>query len=240
MSSATNACQRPGCAGRYAADGYCDECGYKAPVKATAGPPAVFPAASIVSAATLASVSMAGRTGAGLGGTGSGATSGRSSRGRTGGRGGLGANLVMVPPIPLRDPTTAVMADPQVPESQRFCGKCGEPVGRAKKGRAGLVEGFCGKDRTPYSFRPRLSPGDLVDSRYEILGAVAHGGLGWIYLARDRNISDSGADRWVVLKGLINTDDPDAMAAAMAERRFLVEVDHPNIVKIHDFVPHPD
>jgi serine/threonine-protein kinase PknG len=69
---------------------------------------------------------------------------------------------------------------------------------------------------------------------------VAHGGLGWIYLARDRNISDSGADRWVVLKGLINTGDPDAMAAAMAERRFLVEVDHPNIVKIHDFAQHPD
>ena len=115
MSSATNACQRPGCAGHYAADGYCDECGYKAQVKATAGPPAVFPAVSTVSAATLASVSLAGRTGAGLGGTGSGATSsgttsGRSSRGRTGGRGGLGANLVMVPPIPLRDPTTAVMA----------------------------------------------------------------------------------------------------------------------------------
>jgi serine/threonine-protein kinase PknG len=146
----------------------------------------------------------------------------------------------MVPPIPLRDPTTAVMADPQVPESHRFCGKCGEPVGRSRKGRPGLVEGFCAKDRTPYSFRPRLSPGDLVDKRYEILGALAHGGLGWIYLARDRNISDSGADRWVVLKGLINTGDPDAMAAAMAERRFLVSVDHPNIVKIHDFAQQPD
>ena len=42
----------------------------------------------------------------------------------------------------------------------------------------------------PFSFLPRLAPGDLVDDRYEILGALAHGGLGWIYLARDRNISD--------------------------------------------------
>src|SRR5205814_8915299 len=58
--------------------------------------------------------------------------------------------------------------------------------------------------------------------------------------ARDRNISESGADRWVVLNGLINTGDADAMASAMAERRFLVEVDHPNIVKIHDFAQHPD
>jgi serine/threonine-protein kinase PknG len=30
------------------------------------------------------------------------------------------------------------------------------------------------------------------------------------------------------------------MAAAMAERRFLVEVDHPNIVKVYDFADHPD
>src|SRR5262249_58416429 len=90
------------------------------------------------------------------------------------------------------------------------------------------------------SFVPQLPPVDRVDKRYEVLGAPAHGGLGWIYLARDRNISESGADRWVVLKGLINTNDLDAMAAAMAERRFLVEIDHPNIVKIHDFAQHPD
>ncbi|MBO0871073.1 MAG: protein kinase, partial [Micromonosporaceae bacterium] len=111
---------------------------------------------------------------------------------------------------------------------------------RGRNGQPGRVDGFCPRDRTPFSFRPRLSPGDLVDHRYEILGALAHGGLGWIYLARDRNISDSGADRWVVLKGLINTGDADAMAAAMAERRFLVEVDHPNIVQIYDFAQHPD
>ena len=73
-----------------------------------------------------------------------------------------------------------------------------------------------------------------------MLGCLAHGGLGWIYLARDRNVSDTVADRWVVLKGLIDTGDADAMAAAVTERRFLVEVDHPNIVKIHDFVQHPD
>jgi serine/threonine-protein kinase PknG len=266
MTNATSACQRPGCAGHYAADGYCDECGYKAPAadtkasagaktsagtktstgtKTSAGTKASAgkktSAGKVPSARKATATGLTGRTGAGLGGTPSGSVvTGRSTRGRTGSRGGLGANVVMMAPIPLRDPTTAVMSDPQVPESQRFCGKCGEPVGRSHKGRPGLVEGFCGKDRTPYSFRPRLSPGELVDKRYEILGALAHGGLGWIYLARDRNISDSGADRWVVLKGLINTGDPDAMAAAMAERRFLVEVDHPNIVKIHDFAQQPD
>ncbi|HEY1972967.1 MAG TPA: tetratricopeptide repeat protein, partial [Pseudonocardia sp.] len=48
------------------------------------------------------------------------------------------------------------------------------------------------------------------------------------------------SDRWVVLKGLLNAGDTDAMAVAVAERRFLAEVDHPNIVKIHNFVRHPD
>jgi serine/threonine-protein kinase PknG len=44
----------------------------------------------------------------------------------------------------------------------------------------------------------------------------------------------------VVLKGLLNTGDPDAMAAAVAERQFLAEVEHPNIVRIYNFVQHAD
>ena len=46
------------------------------------------------------------------------------------------------------------------------------------------------------------------------------------------------SERWVVLKGLLNSRDEHAMAAALAERRFLAEVEHPNIVKIHNFVEH--
>jgi len=234
----TSTCDRPGCTGTIAPDGYCDECGHKA--SATQPASVAQPPASVAQPpVSVATSAYGGLTGAGLGRTtGSGRVAG--TRTGTGGRGRLGASLVVVPPVPLRDPTTAVMVDPQVPESQRYCGKCGEPVGRGRAGKPGRVDGFCPKDRTPFSFRPRLSPGELVDDRYEILGALAHGGLGWIYLARDRNISESGADRWVVLKGLISTGDADAMASAMAERRFLVEVDHPNIVKIHDIAQHTD
>ena len=39
-------------------------------------------------------------------------------------------------------------------------------------------------------------------------------------------------------RGCSNTGDDDAMAAALAERRFLAEVEHPNIVKIFNFVEH--
>jgi serine/threonine-protein kinase PknG len=232
-------CQRAGCGGHYAEDGYCDECGHRAPagiaapIPAASIPAASIPAASIPSARSGSSSSQLGTAPSG------GSTMTRSGRSSTM-RGGLGANLVVVPPVPLRDPASAVLTDPSVSESHRVCGKCGEPVGQGKDGKPGRAQGFCPRDRTPFSFVPGLEIGDVVSGRYEILGCIAHGGLGWIYLGRDRNISDAGSDRWVVLKGLINTGDADATAAAVAERRFLVEVDHPNIVKIHDFASHAD
>jgi serine/threonine-protein kinase PknG len=146
----------------------------------------------------------------------------------------LGAGLVDVPPVPARDPASAILADPLVPENRRFCGNCGHPVGQSRDGRPGLTEGFCRSCGARFSFTPKLEPGELVAGQYEVLGCLAHGGLGWIYLARDHNVSD----RWVVLKGLLNTTDADAMAAAVAERQFLAQVEHPNIVRIYNFVQH--
>ncbi|MGN9913138.1 tetratricopeptide repeat protein [Phytohabitans sp. LJ34] len=224
-------CVRPGCSGTYGAEGYCDECGRRAPAGAVPAQPKAPSTVSPVSVATSAgSVPTT---------TGRGSTRG-SGRSRGASRGGLGAGLIELPRVPLRDPATAVMRDPKVSESRRFCSKCEEPVGRGRDGKPGRSEGFCPNCGTPFSFVPRLSQGDLVNDRYEVLGALAYGGLGWIYLARDRNLADSATERWVVLKGLINTADADAMAAAVTERRYLVEIDHPSIVKIHDFVQHPD
>jgi serine/threonine-protein kinase PknG len=94
--------------------------------------------------------------------------------------------------------------------------------------------GFCKVCGTAYSFIPRLKPGDLVAGQYEVLGCLAHGGLGWVYVARA--IALDGM--WVVLKGLLDSGDEEAMAAAISERRFLVEVEHPNIVHIINFVQH--
>jgi serine/threonine-protein kinase PknG len=144
--------------------------------------------------------------------------------------------LVDVPPVPARDPASAVLKDPQVAENKRFCGRCAEPVGRSRDSMPGRTEGFCRNCGTRFSFRPKLATGELVGGQYELLGCLAHGGLGWIYLAKDRNVSD----RWVVLKGLLDTGDADAQAAAVAERRFLAEVEHPSIVKIYNFVQHRD
>ncbi|MER7106195.1 serine/threonine-protein kinase [Streptomyces sp. NPDC000229] len=162
----------------------------------------------------------------------SGSSTGQSARGR------LGAGLVSIPAVPRPDPRSVVMANPEVPERKRFCSRsdCGAPVGRARGDRPGRTEGFCTKCGHPYSFVPKLRAGDVVHGQYEVAGCLAHGGLGWIYLAVDRAVSD----RWVVLKGLLDTGDQDAMAAAISERRFLAEIEHSNIVRIYNFVEHLD
>ncbi|MER6009848.1 serine/threonine-protein kinase [Streptomyces bluensis] len=162
----------------------------------------------------------------------SGSAAGSSGRAR------LGAGLVQVPQVPRPDPRAMVLENPEVPERKRFCSRsdCGAPVGRARGERPGRVEGFCTKCGHPYSFVPKLRGGDVVHGQYEVAGCLAHGGLGWIYLAVDRAVSD----RWVVLKGLLDTGDQDAMAAAISERRFLAEIEHANIVRIYNFVEHLD
>jgi serine/threonine-protein kinase PknG len=130
----------------------------------------------------------------------------------------------------------AILDIPKVPEDKRYCSSCGDPVGRTRTGKPGRPEGFCPSCGQRYSFAPKLQAGDLIADQYQVTGCLAHGGLGWIYLATDRNVSD----RWVVLKGLLDSGDSAvaAAAAAVAEQRFLAEVEHPNIVKIFNFVEH--
>ncbi|TYB66117.1 protein kinase [Nonomuraea sp. PA05] len=202
-------CAQPGCTGTIE-EGYCDLCGNAAVAPSIPSAPSVT-----VQTQPVGSRPMSGPV-----------SSGRS-------RAGVLATVADLPSVPYRDPASAVMAKPEVPEDKRFCANpaCGEPVGRSRDGRPGLTDGFCPHCRTQFSFTPKLDKGDLVAGQYRVLGCLAHGGLGWIYLASDENLDG----RWVVLKGLLNTMDPEAIAAAEAERKFLTTLDHPNIVKIHNF-----
>ncbi|MFC7817867.1 tetratricopeptide repeat protein [Streptomyces sp. NPDC057367] len=269
MSEAGRTCQRPGCGGTYEDVGggelYCDTCGL-APVVAAGGMVGSSPT-GVTGGGGRGSRGSAGSGSSRSGGRGS-RTSSQSSKSRrsvsgrlsrsvsgrsTGrsvsvrssgsaagvsGRGRLGAGLVEVPAIPRPDPRAMVLDNPEVPERKRFCSRsdCGAQVGRARGERPGRTEGFCTKCGHPYSFVPKLRAGDVVHGQYEVVGCLAHGGLGWIYLAVDKAVSD----RWVVLKGLLDTGDQDAMAAAISERRFLAEIEHANIVRIYNFVEHLD
>ena len=217
------ACNQPGCAG-HIDDGYCDACGL-APVVAA-------PRASTAPPTTATTA-----TGAGSGRTGSRRTpSTRSARSTKSTRSGsvrtgsstrtrsLGGRPLARAPLPPQDPLLALVPG-TVPERKRFCSNCDTPLKREA--------GFCAKCGQEYSFTPTLSPDDMVAGKYEIKGTIAFGGLGWIYLALDTVLN-----RWVTLKGLLNSKDPRMLEVAVQEREYLAAVKHPNIVGIYDFVTH--
>ena len=239
-------CAEPGCPGQIAADGYCDTCGAKGrpaaakprkaaskkAASASARPASARPAA----AAAAASAPIDGAGSALVTGSarsqGSRRASGttRTTSRRTS---GIGAGLVDIPPAPAIDPASVVMANAMVAEDKRFCSKCGAPVGRARPDAPqGRTKGVCSQCRNRFDFEPKLRRGEIIGGQYEVAGCLAHGGLGWIYLARDKAVND----RWVVLKGLLDAGDEAAMRVAVAERQYLAELSHPNIVGIFNFV----
>ena len=234
-------CQQPGCTGTIV-DGYCDVCGLAPVAHAGSGAssPASAPSGSIPGDGPSAVTSQSGTTRLGLVPLGSARSSGASRSTRrlvpTTQTSRLGAGLTQVPSVPLTDPRQALMDPATVAEDKRFCSVCNAPVGRSREGVPSRSKGFCPKCRTPFDFDPKLQPGALVGGQYEVVGGLAHGGMGWIYLANDRNVND----RWVVLKGLLNTGDPDAARAAVAEKQYLAEVEHPLIVEIYNFVTAAD
>jgi serine/threonine-protein kinase PknG len=216
-------CGQPGCNGTIE-DGYCNVCGSPA-----GAPPPAAPNTAMTGSVRLASAPI----GSARSTKGSVPTHRRTGSTRTRAT-RLGAGVTTVPSTPVADPRSVVLKDPHVPEDKRFCPRCDAPVGRRRGDRPARTEGFCAKCRTPFSFSPKLGEGDLVAGQYAVVGCLAHGGLGWVYLAQDKNVSD----RWVVLKGLLNAGDEDAYEAAVSERQFLAAVEHPLIVGIHNFVMH--
>ncbi len=246
-------CTQPGCTGTIE-DGYCNVCGSPAGADPAlqsapqwaAGSPAPgaraagasgLPGAQQPSSQRISSRTSSARLDTAAIGSARGATRStrRTGTGSTRSRvARLGAGLTVVPPSPVADPLQAIMADPQVVESKRYCPSCGTAVGRSRDDVPGRTQGFCPSCGSGFDFNPQLKPGDVVGGQYEVVGCLAHGGLGWIYLARDQNVSG----RWVVLKGLLNAGDKDAYDAAVAEREFLAEVEHPLIVEIYNFALH--
>ena len=219
-------CQRSGCDGTII-DGFCEDC----------GKPALGQASVVVNGVVAAKPAQGGTTNgrANTSTTSTTSTTGTarttskrhtsrsSSRGSSKRRQSLGGGLVSLPPQANQDPLLSVKANPEVPESKRYCPSCNGKVNRST--------GFCSNCGSEYNFEPQLKAGDIVNSKFEIKGPIALGGLGWIYLAWDKKLS-----RWVVLKGLLNTKDEASAAAAIAELQFLAAVKHPKIVGVYDFV----
>jgi serine/threonine protein kinase len=72
----------------------------------------------------------------------------------------------------------------------------------------------------------------LLDSRYEIFRLLGRGGMGAVYQARDNRLG-----RLVAIKILpqVLMEEPGALERFEREARALAALDHPHIVKIHDY-----
>ncbi|MFC5721727.1 tetratricopeptide repeat protein [Streptomyces gamaensis] len=144
-----------------------------------------------------------------------------------------------LPVVGAPSPEELVVRDPRAVLGGKTCGwrGCTAVVGVPYAGQPALTRGYCERCGHPFDFTPRLAPGERVGGgQYTVVGCLAHGGLGWIYLARDTRLFD----RYVALKGLIHTGDSAALQRAGEERRYLTSVDHPGIVRVFNHVAHPD
>ena len=229
MSTLT--CTRNNCKGTID-DGYCDTCGIAALKSQSVDIALAASASNQPVQASSQSLKTAPNSASVTTGTGSSPTSNRSRGTRRSAptvgkssRRQLGAGLVSIPELPSTAPELAILAEAKVPENKRFCAACNQAVKRDR--------GFCTKCGQKYNFVPSLVPGDVVGEQYQVKGAIAYGGLGWIYLGFDKLLS-----RYVVLKGLLNSEDAASAAVALAERQFLAALKHPNIVGIYNFVTH--
>ncbi|MGW5087707.1 tetratricopeptide repeat protein [Streptomyces coelicoflavus] len=144
--------------------------------------------------------------------------------------------LLVLPALPSPGPSEAADTVARPPTGGRRCGvaNCAGTIGVSYDGSPAPDHGFCPQCGTEYSFRPKLRPGDRVGGHYQVLGYLAVGGHGWVYLAEDTRVPGLH----VVLKGLINTGDAVARRAAVEERRSLTTLHHRDIVRIVTHVQH--
>src|SRR5262245_31017161 len=80
--------------------------------------------------------------------------------------------------------------------------------------------------------------GQLLDDRYQIERELGQGGVGAVYLARDRKLHD----KRVVIKVLLDKSLQDSWVVQkfQQEREALARVDHPGVVGILDSGELPD
>jgi len=150
-------------------------------------------------------------------------------------------DVTPLPPVPAND---VVRPGLSIPAEQRVCynpdcsghvrdanGNVTTPYNLYRKKGDGtpLDKGKCNKCHSPFDFSP--IPTDTEIGQYKVLGPMAVGGCGFIYGAFDLWVG-----RNVVLKGLLNSRDPEAQANAVTERKFLAELSDPHIVNILNFV----
>lgn len=85
-------------------------------------------------------------------------------------------------------------------------------------------------DATVTHLRRVADQPDLTGTRYEVIEPLGRGGMGAVYLVRDREL-----DRLVALKVLVpGALSPEILERLVREAKILARLEHPGIVPVHD------
>ncbi|HEX8423303.1 MAG TPA: FHA domain-containing serine/threonine-protein kinase, partial [Pyrinomonadaceae bacterium] len=82
----------------------------------------------------------------------------------------------------------------------------------------------------------QLDPGTILYSRYEIVRRIGGGGMGAVYLARDRNLGDQPrAVKEMIQSNIDESQQEKAVADFRRESMLLASLEHPSIPTIYDY-----
>ena len=82
----------------------------------------------------------------------------------------------------------------------------------------------------------QLDPGTLLNSRYEIVRRIGGGGMGAVYLAKDRNLGDAPrAVKEMVESHIDEVQHEKAIGDFKRESLLLTSLEHPSIPTIYDY-----
>ncbi len=124
-------------------------------------------------------------------------------------------------------PTTCPKCGAPVRPNAKFCKECGYRFTAMATSQPSDSSGL-----------KQLKVGQVLAGRYQITEVVGGGGMGAVFKAVDTHLKtrEEPLGRLAAVKAILNTDDPELLAAANEEREMLIRLDHPNIVRIYDIV----
>ena len=117
--------------------------------------------------------------------------------------------------------------------TDKFCRKCGFNTTSLNLSPTSRPTSTTGVDPMTLDRKLNIGVGSQLGEkgRYKITQEIGAGGMGAVFLAEDTLLK-----RKVVIKALLQSDDPDMVQASIKEREFLAAIKHPNVVQIYDFL----
>ena len=119
---------------------------------------------------------------------------------------------------------------PPAADGNRHTGEIAESAEfSSKTSRAGSVP-----DKRP---KPKaLAGGKVLNSRYEIVRRIGGGGMGAVYLAKDRNLGEAArAVKEMIESHIDDAQHEKAIADFKRESLLLTELEHPSIPTVYDY-----